>query len=50
MYDVFQNLTDAKIFLIIYGTIAWYFAGVMVRLMLTLAPAACMLGAIGKPA
>jgi dolichyl-diphosphooligosaccharide---protein glycosyltransferase len=33
--------------LILYGTIAWYFAGVMVRLMLTLAPIACILGAIG---
>lgn len=29
---------DGKIFLILYGTISWYFAGVMVRLMLTLAP------------
>lgn len=47
LYFLFEKLTDAKIFLIIYGTISWYFAGVMVRLMLTLAPAACMLAAIG---
>jgi dolichyl-diphosphooligosaccharide--protein glycosyltransferase len=51
LYFLFQRLDgtqgDARIFMIIYGTISWYFAGVMVRLMLTLAPAACMLGAIG---
>ena len=33
--------------MILYGTVAWYFAGVMVRLMLTLAPIACILAAIG---
>jgi dolichyl-diphosphooligosaccharide--protein glycosyltransferase len=38
---------DGRIFLILYGTISWYFAGVMVRLMLTLAPAACMLAGVG---
>lgn len=47
LYFLFDNITDGKIFLIIYGTISWYFAGVMVRLMLTLAPAACMLAAVG---
>lgn len=47
LYFLFRNVTDGKIFLILYGTIAWYFAGVMVRLMLTLAPAACMLAAVG---
>lgn len=50
LYFLFQRLNDngdAKIFLILYGTISWYFAGVMVRLMLTLAPIACILGAIG---
>jgi dolichyl-diphosphooligosaccharide--protein glycosyltransferase len=47
LYFLFQDITDAKIFLILYGTISWYFAGVMVRLMLTLAPAACMLAAVG---
>ncbi len=46
IYFLFQNITDGKIFLILYGSISWYFAGVMVRLMLTLAPVACILGAI----
>mmetsp|Transcript_10732 Transcript_10732/g.16278 ORF Transcript_10732/g.16278 Transcript_10732/m.16278 type:complete len:836 (-) Transcript_10732:74-2581(-) len=44
---LFTNATDGAIFLILYGTVTWYFAGVMVRLMLTLAPAACILGAVG---
>jgi len=39
--------SDGRIFVILYGTLAWYFAGVMVRLMLTLAPIACILAAIG---
>lgn len=47
LYFLFTNLTDGGIFVILYGTVAWYFAGVMVRLMLTLAPIACILGAIG---
>jgi dolichyl-diphosphooligosaccharide--protein glycosyltransferase len=47
LYFLFSNLTDGGIFVILYGTVAWYFAGVMVRLMLTLAPIACILGAIG---
>ena len=44
---LFQNPTDGAIFVILYGTLAWYFAGVMVRLMLTLAPIACILAAVG---
>lgn len=44
---LYRSPSDGAIFLIIYGTIAWYFAGVMVRLMLTLAPIACILSAIG---
>lgn len=47
LYFLFANITDGGIFIILYGTVAWYFAGVMVRLMLTLAPVACILGAIG---
>ena len=47
LYFLFQDINDGKVFLILYGTITWYFAGVMVRLMLTLAPAACMLAAVG---
>jgi len=38
--------TDAKMFLVLYGISAIYFAGAMVRLMLVLAPVACMLGAV----
>jgi len=47
LYFMYKNLTDGGIFVILYGTVAWYFAGVMVRLMLTLAPIACILAAVG---
>lgn len=47
LFFLFGNITDGGIFVILYGTLAWYFAGVMVRLMLTLAPIACVLAAIG---
>lgn len=47
LYFCFKNLSDAKMFLITYGTFAVYFSGVMVRIMLVLAPAASMLSAIG---
>jgi dolichyl-diphosphooligosaccharide--protein glycosyltransferase len=47
LYFLFDDLNDGTIFIILYGTIAWYFAGVMVRLMLTLAPIACILAAFG---
>ena len=40
-------MSDGNIFLILYGTVAWYFAGIMIRLMLTLAPIACILAAEG---
>lgn len=46
LYFCFQNLTDAKLFVLCYGVSAIYFAGVMVRLMLVLAPIACVLGGI----
>ncbi|KAK9824511.1 hypothetical protein WJX72_010999 [[Myrmecia] bisecta] len=42
----FLPLTDASLFLVLYGVTAVYFSGVMVRLMLVLAPAACCLGGI----
>jgi dolichyl-diphosphooligosaccharide--protein glycosyltransferase len=38
--------TDASIFLFLYGVTAVYFSGVMVRLMLVLAPAACCLAGL----
>lgn len=47
LYFCFKKLTDANMFLITYGTFAVYFSGVMVRIMLVLAPAAAMLSAIG---
>eukprot|EP01137_Pigoraptor_chileana_P016397 Opistho-2@5843 len=46
LYFCFDKLTDANIFIILYGVTSFYFAGVMVRLMLVLAPVACILGAI----
>jgi len=46
-YFCFKRLTPANIFLICYGITSVYFAGVMVRLMLVLAPIACVLAAIG---
>jgi len=39
-------LTDVNIFVIIYGIASVYFSGVMVRLMLVLAPISCVLSAI----
>jgi len=46
MYFCFKGLTDANIFIVTYGITSVYFAGVMVRLMLVLAPVACVLSAI----
>jgi len=46
LYFCFCKLTDANIFLIMYGITSVYFAGVMVRLMLVLAPVACVLSAV----
>ena len=46
LYYCFKNLTDYNIFVILYGLTSIYFAGVMVRLMLVLAPIMCILGGI----
>ncbi|KAG3022856.1 hypothetical protein JG687_00000801 [Phytophthora cactorum] len=43
----FQKLDAAFLFMIVYSTFAFYFSGIMVRLLLTLAPAACYLSAVG---
>lgn len=43
----FQRMSEGSIFLGVYGILAVYFSGVMIRLLLVLAPAACCLGAIG---
>ena len=51
LYFCFKNLEDSKsdslIFVILYGMLTVYFAGIMVRLMLVLAPIACIISAIG---
>merc|ERR1719433_1527705 len=46
LYYCFSKLTDHHIFIILYGVFAVYFAGVMVRLMLVLAPVMRILGGI----
>ncbi|KAF8888112.1 oligosaccharyl transferase STT3 subunit [Infundibulicybe gibba] len=42
----FRQLRDEHLFVIIYAVMASYFAGVMVRLMLTLTPVVCVAGAV----
>jgi len=42
----FKELRDEHIFVIIYSVVASYFAGVMVRLMLTLTPVVCVAAAM----
>ncbi|KAK2720009.1 dolichyl-diphosphooligosaccharide--protein glycosyltransferase subunit STT3A-like [Artemia franciscana] len=46
IYICFSKLNDANIFAILYGVTAMYFAGVMVRLMLVLAPIMCVLSGV----
>lgn len=46
LYFCFKAPTDANIFIIMYGVTSIYFAGVMVRLMLVLAPVMCILSGI----
>lgn len=50
LYFCFKKLTDANIFIIMYGVTSIYFAGVMVRLMLVLAPVMCILSGIAVSA
>ncbi|CAH1773412.1 unnamed protein product [Owenia fusiformis] len=50
LYFCFTKLTDANIFIILYGATSIYFAGVMVRLMLVLAPVMCILSGIAVSA
>lgn len=42
----FRDLRDEHVFVIIYAVMASYFAGVMVRLMLTLTPVVCVSAAV----
>jgi len=46
LYFCFKKLTDANIFVVLYGITSVYFSGVMVRLMLVLAPIACVTSGI----
>ncbi|KAI8430345.1 hypothetical protein MSG28_000645 [Choristoneura fumiferana] len=46
LYFCFTKLTDANIFIILYGVLSIYFAGVMVRLMLVLAPVMCIVSGV----
>ncbi|XP_058961163.1 dolichyl-diphosphooligosaccharide--protein glycosyltransferase subunit STT3B [Pocillopora verrucosa] len=46
LWFVVKNINDERVFVCLYATTAVYFAGVMVRLMLTLTPVVCILAAI----
>lgn len=46
VYLCFQKLEDEHVFIIVYALFASYFAGVMVRLMLTLTPVVCVAAAV----
>ncbi|RWA13416.1 hypothetical protein EKO27_g1674 [Xylaria grammica] len=46
VYMCFQRLEDEHVFIIVYALFGSYFAGVMVRLMLTLTPVVCVAAAI----
>ncbi|KAF5293012.1 hypothetical protein FQA39_LY13781 [Lamprigera yunnana] len=41
-----KNINDERVFVVLYALSAVYFAGVMVRLMLTLTPVVCMLSGV----
>lgn len=46
IFICYQHLKDQHLFVIVYATFASYFAGVMVRLMLTLTPVVCVAAAL----
>ena len=46
-YCLNHKVTYGKLFLGLYGVLSTYFSCVMIRLMLVVAPAACVLAAIG---
>ncbi|CAK7243119.1 MAG: oligosaccharyl transferase stt3 subunit [Sporothrix thermara] len=46
VYLCFQPLADEHVFIVVYALFGSYFAGVMVRLMLTLTPVVCVAAAI----
>ena len=47
MFYCFNRLSDGSLFLGVYGVLAVYFSGVMIRLLLVLAPAVCCLAGLG---
>lgn len=46
VYMCFRSLRDEQVFVVIYAVLGSYFAGVMVRLMLTLTPIVCVAAAM----
>ena len=46
LFLCFRKLENAHLFAILYGVLASYFSGIMIRLMLTLTPIACVLSAL----
>ncbi|XP_013396956.1 dolichyl-diphosphooligosaccharide--protein glycosyltransferase subunit STT3B [Lingula anatina] len=46
VWFVIKEINDERVFIILYAVSASYFAGVMVRLMLTLTPVVCVLASI----
>ncbi|XP_044730393.1 dolichyl-diphosphooligosaccharide--protein glycosyltransferase subunit STT3B isoform X2 [Chrysoperla carnea] len=46
LWYVIKNINDERVFVVLYAISAVYFAGVMVRLMLTLTPVVCMLSGV----
>ncbi|XP_067934706.1 dolichyl-diphosphooligosaccharide--protein glycosyltransferase subunit STT3B-like isoform X2 [Watersipora subatra] len=46
VWFVIKNINDERVFVVLYASSAIYFAGVMVRLMLTLTPIVCVFAAI----
>lgn len=46
VYLCFRRLTDEQVFIVVYAVLGSYFAGVMVRLMLTLTPVICVAAAM----
>jgi len=46
VYICFRQLRDEHVFIVIYAVLSSYFAGVMVRLMLTLTPIVCVAAAM----
>ncbi|KAK9106327.1 hypothetical protein Syun_022338 [Stephania yunnanensis] len=50
LYFCFKRLSDATIFIVMYGLTSMYFASVMVRLILVATPAVCLISAIAVSA